>query len=184
MISLYSSNYLQESTLYPAKSTGKIALSTSSYAMNEAVRPRGLLPSLLVIVVMPKLPTSPSQDFSHHKERMRSTRATRDEYDRSVFKPLLQHGVRSIPPPASDHVYFPDNYAYVCLDWLKYLTGPHFIALFHSICFRLHVGDCTDPTAFDFAQSRPAPVQRHISYDEQLCQVEAISTSVPLSETL
>lgn len=184
MISRFSSNYLQQSSLYPAKATGNIAISTSSYAMNEAVGPHGFLPSLLVIVMMPKLPKSSSQDFSHQKECMRSTRAARDEYDRINSKPLFRQGVRSIPPPASDHVYYPDNYAYVCLDWLKYLTGPHFIALFYSTCFRLHVGDRTGPRAFNFAQSRPAPVQRHISYDEQLCRVEAISTSVPLSETL
>lgn len=54
-----------------------LAPAKSAQAMNEKTGPHGLVPSLLVIRVLPKLPKISPQGFPRQKERLRAAQAAR-----------------------------------------------------------------------------------------------------------
>ena len=149
-----------------------VALAKSVQAMNETVGPLGLVPSLLVFGVLPKLLSVSLREFPNQRDRLRAAATARTEYERIISSMQVQGGIRSIPPPAADRKYSTGEFAYVYREELKHYTGPHLIASVEDKCVRLHVGERTGPRSFKVSQLRPAPVTRHPIYDEQVMELD------------
>ena len=88
-----------------------LSLSLAVHAVNDTVGPHGLCPTLLVFGVIPKMPDVTPNTFPAQQERLRAMVSARAEYEKYVGRALVNRGLRSIPPPATDHKYMPGDYA-------------------------------------------------------------------------
>ena len=122
-----------------------VALDLSVQAMTCTVGPHGLVPSLLVFDVLPKLPLGSVKSFPAQQERLRAASTAREEYERYVSKALVVRGLRSRPPPASNHAYKPGDFVYAYRERLRHYTSPHLISSVDGKCVRIHTGECTGP---------------------------------------
>lgn len=138
-----------------------IALAKSVQAMNETVGPHGLVPSLLVFGVIPKIPNISQYESPNQKERLKAAQTARATYEKIVAKSIIDRGIKKIPPPSSDHVYRPGDFAYVYREGIKQYTGPHMIATVDGKSVRLHLGEKFGPRPFNISQIRPAHNNPH-----------------------
>lgn len=161
-----------------------VALTICVKAMNDSVGPHGLVPSLLVFGVMPRMPGLATKEFPRQRERLMAARTACAEREKIVSRLQVQRGIKSLPPAAADHKFLPGDYAYVYREGLKHYTGPHLIASVEQKCARLHLGEITGLRAF-IAQLRPAPIARQETYDESIAaDDESEARSVLFTETL
>jgi len=130
-----------------------VSLALSVKAMNDTVGPDGLVPSLLVFGVLPKLPSISPRDFPEHKERVRAMMTARKKYEQLVSLARVQLGILKRPPPAADIHVQPGEFVYVYREHLKAFTGPHMVATVDGKNVRVHVGENTGPRQFNLARS-------------------------------
>ena len=93
--------------------------------MNETVGPHGLVPSLLVFGVLPKIPDITKHECPSQKERLQAAHTARTEYEKIISKSIIDRGLKKIPPPSTDHFYKPGDFVYVYREGLKQFTGPY-----------------------------------------------------------
>jgi hypothetical protein len=80
-------------------------LAAAIHAMNCTAGPEGLIPSLLVFGVIPKLPSLALVPLLDQHRRFKMLKAARQEYSSIVAKIRVQHGLNTRPPDASNHIY-------------------------------------------------------------------------------
>ena len=96
----------------------------------------------------------------------------------------MVRGLRSRPPPASNHAYKPGHFVYSYRERLRHNTSPHLISSVDGKCVRIHAGERTGPRPFNIAQLRPAPIARHPTYDEQLSAMDSPAHTILHTEKI
>lgn len=77
------------------------ALSTAIHAMNNTAGQNGLIPTLLVLGVLPRFPFS-SSDLPERHERMKAMKNSRDEMIKAVSANWLRTALSRNVPSATD----------------------------------------------------------------------------------
>jgi hypothetical protein len=83
-------------------------------------------------------------------------RAARDEYGSIVAKLRVQHGLKTLPPEASDYSFSPGDSVYVYKEKHRHWTGPHVVSAADGKDIAVHLGEATGPRHFSICQVKPA----------------------------
>jgi transposase InsO family protein len=142
---------------YPSV-TAELRLSLSIKAMNDCVGPEGLVPSLLVFGVMPRLPDLPRQ-IPSQIERFKCLYKARREYEHWVCRQRIMIGLKRRPPPASSYCIMPGDKVAVYREGLREFTGPYIATGVHGKEILVELGQSTGPRSFNIAQVKPWPLQ-------------------------
>jgi hypothetical protein len=142
---------------YPSV-TAELRLALSTKAMNDCVGPEGLVPSLLVFGVMPRLPDFPRQ-IPSQIDRFKCLYKARREYELWVCRQRVLIGLRRRPPPASEYTILPGDKISVYREGIREYTGPHIVAGVNSKEVLVDLGHSTGPRSFNIDQIKPWPMQ-------------------------
>lgn len=83
----------------------------------------------------------------------------------------MQIETRSIPPLTANRLYSLGGFACIYREGLKHYSGLHLVASASENCAWLHIEERKKPRPFNISQSRLAPIQIHLSHDEQLLEL-------------
>jgi hypothetical protein len=145
-----------------------VCLQAAVYAINSTASPEGLVPSLLVFGILPKLPSIPGQCFPN-RERMRINEVARKEYEVIVAKQRIHLGLNKKPPPASDHVYAVGDSVYVFRERLKSWTGPHVVASVDDKDIAVYREEKSGPRHFNVWQVKPSLLSAPVVFENSIC---------------
>jgi hypothetical protein len=121
--------------------------------MNDCVVPERLVPSLLVLCVMPRLTDLPRQIPSHIEHFKYLYKALR-EYEQFVIRQCIIIGLRRRMKPASSYCILPEDQIAVYRESLRELTGPYTTTSISGTEV-LDFGQSTGPRSFNIAQIKP-----------------------------
>jgi hypothetical protein len=152
-----------------------VRLALSVKAMNDICGPEGLVPSLLVFGVLPRL-SGITSALPHQSERMKALQMARKEYEMFVCQRRVQTGLRKQPPPAANYIIRPGDRVYVYREQLSHWTGPHVVTSVDGKDIAIDLGERTGPRHFNCAQVKPA----FISPDPHDLSTENLSKTAPI----
>jgi Reverse transcriptase (RNA-dependent DNA polymerase) len=147
---------------YPSVSTD-LRLSLSVNAMNDCVGPEGLVPSLLVFGVMPRLPDFSTQVPSQI-ERFKCLFQARREYEQWVCKQQIRTALKRRPPPASSYIFSPGDQVAVYRERVREFKGPYVVTSSNGKDIKIELGESTGPLSFNISQIKPWPLQNDASF--------------------
>jgi hypothetical protein len=122
--------------------------------MTDICGPEGLVQSLLVFGVLPRL-TGISSALPHQSDRMKALHMARKEYELFVCQRRVQTGLRKQPPEAN-YIIRPGDRVYVYREQLSHWTGPHVVTSVDEKDIAIYLGERTGPLHFNCAQVKPA----------------------------
>ena len=119
-----------------------LALQIAVKAMNDTMGPEGLVPSMLVFGVLPRMPPRQA-DLPGHEERMRALRAARAEMCELVAQMKVRIALRSRVPPAASYLITAGDSVYVHNEKTKRWDGPFTVSRTHGkyIWIQRHDGE-------------------------------------------
>ena len=134
----------------------ELCLAFTVKAINDTAGPNGLLPSLLVFGMLPRMPDDDYTPLNQH-ERVALMKTARDEYESVIAERSVNVALKKNTPPAAQLRFAPGQSVYVYRDKpLKRWTGPHHLIRFEGKKMLIDVGDKTGPRYFNIAQVKPA----------------------------
>ena len=158
--------------------TTRLALAVK--AGNDVTNSDGLVPSLLVFGVLPKLPDL-SRIPSNQRERFRALAAARKEYEKAISQQCIRAALNRAPPQASNYTFVPGDNVYVYREKLKHWTGPHIVAETDGKSDLVHIGETTGPRQFNVSLVKPSlipPTSYFIRADDYPTPFSAYWTKV------
>jgi transposase InsO family protein len=141
---------------YPSVSAD-LQLALSVKAMNDSIGPEGLVPSLLVFGVMPRIPDLPTQVPSQ-LERFKCLYKARKEYEKWVCGQRIRTALKRRPPPASSYVIRPGDTVAVYRERIREYKGPYVVTSTDGKDIKLDLGESTGPRSFNISQVKPWPL--------------------------
>ena len=100
-----------------------LALQIAVKAMNDTMGPEGLVPSLLVFGVLPRMPPR-KPNLPGHEDRIRALQIARLEMSEIVAKLKVTTALRTRVPPAASYLIKPGEQVYVHNENARRWTGP------------------------------------------------------------
>ena len=159
----------------------ELILAIAVKAVNDTAGPYGLVPSLLVFGMLPRIPNDEPRVHPQQHDRLRAALAARREFERIISAERLRLASRAPVTIAADNRFDPGDLVYAYRERLRKYTGPHMIATANGKHVRLHISDPRGPRSFNTAQIRRAPLPN--AYAQRLAQ-PAIKPQIMHTEVL
>jgi hypothetical protein len=131
-----------------------VRLVLSGKAMNGVCGQEGLVPSLIVLSALPRLPGITSA-LPHQSDRIKTLHIARKEYKMFVCQRRVQAGLQKQPPPASNYIIRPGDHIYVYREQISHWTVPHVVISVDEQDIAIDLGERTGPRHFNCAQVKP-----------------------------
>lgn len=132
----------------------ELVLALSVKALNDTAGPNGLVPSLLLFGVMPRIPTEPAT-YPDTNARIQAMESPRDELEVINARARVQQSLKKSPPPAASLTLSPMQPVYVYREKDKRWTGPHLITSVDGKRVMVDLGERTGPRKFNLSQVKP-----------------------------
>ena len=161
-----------------------LVLSMSVKAMNDTAGPQGLVPTLLVFGVLPRI-IEKLHDLPDQRERFRIMDTAKKEFQDIIAKQQLDRGLRKNPPPASEYRFQTNQPVYVYREKLKHWTGPHLVMSCDKKQVLVNLGKREGASNFNISQIKPAKLpsfselKDNIEESPQIYITEVIKSNDP-----
>jgi Reverse transcriptase (RNA-dependent DNA polymerase) len=153
-------------------------LAATVQAINSTAGPEGLIPSLLVFGLIPRLPSPSITPLLTQQQRFKMISSARAEYQLILARLRIRLGLHTRPPEASSAIYQPGDSCYVYRERLQMWTGPHVIASVDGKDVAVHIGESTGPRHFAVWQIKPSLLSSPLQYQGSVAAAAANAHTV------
>ena len=136
----------------------KLALTVK--AINDTAGPHGLVQSLLLFGVIPRIPGE-EEICPNQSRRAEAMEIAREEYRQIVSRSRVRVALQRKPPPAANYRFIHKKPVYVYREKERHWTGHHLVDSSDAKQVFVDLGERTGPRSFDVAQAKPAKYPRY-----------------------